>query len=152
MQLSVKLQEPFSYSILPIIILIIIIVIFSICFFKKMNKKKEKPKIKEIDKIDINIIKQKYIMKLEELKNDLEKSKLSIRQAYQNLSELVRYFVYEVTDIEVQNYTLKEIKKLNMPVLYNLIKEYYSPEFANISLGNVKESIERAEEVIKKWS
>ena len=152
MQLSVKLQELFSYSILPIIILIIILFLFSMYFLRKRNKKKETPVIKEIDKIDINIIQEKYIIKLEELKKDLEKNKISIREAYQALSELVRYFVYEVTNIEVQNYTLKEIKKLNIPVLYNLIKEYYAPEFANISLGNVKESIERTKEVIKKWS
>ena len=152
MQLSVKLQELFSYSILPIIILIVILFLFSMYFLRKRNKKKETPVIKEIDKIDINIIQEKYIIKLEELKKDLEKNKISIREAYQALSELVRYFVYEVTNIEVQNYTLKEIKKLNIPVLYNLIKEYYAPEFANISLGNVKESIERTKEVIKKWS
>ena len=52
----------------------------------------------------------------------------------------------------MQNYTLKEIKKLNMPKLYNLIKEYYIPEFANISSGNAEKSIAQAREVIRKWN
>ena len=127
MQITVNLQELFSYSIDPIFLFIILVFLFTVYFYKKRNKKVKVgiPQIKKIDVKDINEIQKKYIKKLDELRNELKKEKISIREAYQNLSEIVRYFVYEVTDIEVQNYTLKEIKKLNMPKLYNLIKEYY---------------------------
>ena len=154
MQTTVKLQEPFSYSIYPILIILILLIIASIYLFKRKddNKLKEVPQIRKKDIKDINKIKQKYINKLDILQTKLEKEKISIRKAYQYLSELIRYFVYEVTEIKVQNYTLKEIETLNIPMLYNLIKEYYTPEFANISSGNVKESIERTREVIKKWN
>lgn len=154
MQITVSLQELFSYSIDPIFVLIILVFLFTVYFYKKRKKKVkvEIPQIKKIDVKDINEIQKRYIKKLDELQNELKEEKISIREAYQNLSEIVRYFVYEVTDIEVQNYTLKEIKKLNMPKLYNLIKEYYIPEFANISSGNAKESIAKAREVIRKWN
>jgi hypothetical protein len=61
-------------------------------------------------------------------------------------------FVFEVTDIETQNYTLDEIKKLNMPGLYELIEEFYEPEFALKSVGDFDNSIEKARSVIKKWN
>ena len=63
------------------------------------------------------------------------------------ISVLIRLFVYELTGLEVQSCTLKDIKKLNIPVLYELIKEYYDPEFSKISKGNIK-----TKEVISRWN
>ena len=39
-----------------------------------------------------------------------------------------------------------------MPILYELISEYYNPEFANISNGNFIYSIEKARGVVEKWN
>ena len=61
-------------------------------------------------------------------------------------------FVFEVTDITTQNYSLTEIKKLNIPHLYELIKEYYEPEFADKSVGDFNDAINKARSVISKWS
>lgn len=72
--------------------------------------------------------------------------------AYQNLSKVIRNFVFEATHIKVQNYTLDDIRKLNMPILYELISEYYNPEFANISNGNFIYSIEKARGVVERWN
>ena len=52
----------------------------------------------------------------------------------------------------MQNYTLKEIENLNMPILYELIKEYYNPEFSKNIKGNILSSIEKTEKVIHKWN
>lgn len=64
----------------------------------------------------------------------------------------MRMFVFEVTDIKIQNYSLKEIKKTNIPNLYELIEEYYEPEFASKSVGDFGISIEKARRVIEKWN
>ena len=90
--------------------------------------------------------------KLIVLENKIDKNEITIRKAYQNLSSIIRYFVYAVTGIKVQNYTLEDIKGLNMSMLYELIKEYYRPEFAEKSLGDIKLSIEKTRKVIKKWN
>ena len=59
---------------------------------------------------------------LDKLSKEVEENKVNSREAYQKLSTIIRYFVYEVTNIKVQNYTLKEIKKINRPILYELIQ------------------------------
>lgn len=156
MQTSVNLQSPFSYSIFLILIFIVLVIILTIYFWLKRQKQeieiKIVPEIKERDLKDINHIKQKYIKKLNMIEEKINNNKISIRKAYQSFSVIIRYFVYEVTNIKVQNYTLEDIEKLNMPILYELIKEYYEPEFSEKSLGNIKESLEKTRKVIEKWN
>ena len=60
-------------------------------------------------------------------------------------------FVFEITDITTQNYSLSEIKKLNIPILYDLIEEYYEPEFASKPKGDFEKSIIKARRVINEW-
>lgn len=152
MQISVNvgLQNPFSYYIYPLIVLVIMIIIW-ISYFSIKNKK-EKIIIKEVDPKDLVKIKEEYIEQLNNLIENLRYNQITIRKAYQKLSKIIRLFIYEVTDINVQNYTLKEIKKINMPKLYKLIQEYYAPEFSRYSLGNIEESIEKTRKVIEEWN
>jgi len=117
--------------------------------------RKEKTNITKIKYENVNNIieiKQKYIKILIDLEKKLDNNNISIREAYQKLSSAIRYFVYEVTNIKVQNYTLQDIKKLDMPILYELVEEYYVPEFSEKSIGNIKLSIEKTRKVIEKWS
>ncbi len=155
MQTSVNLQDPFSYSIYPIIAIALVLIAISIYLFftrKSNTVKKEVTQIKEIEPKNLNNIKNKYIKKIDAVEERLLKNKITVRVAYQSLSTIIRLFVYEVTNIKVQNYTLKDIEKLNMPVLLQLIQEYYAPEFAEKSLGNIKASLEKTRKVIEKWN
>ena len=152
MQVSVSLQDPFSYSIFLIIILIVLVLIGIVYFWTRKKEKVIEIKPIEDKEIDINHIKQKYIKKLNMIEGKINNNKISIRKAYQSFSVIIRYFVYELTGIKVQNYTLEEIEKLNMPILYELIKEYYEPEFSEKSLGNIKVSLEKTRKVIEKWN
>ena len=150
MQVSTELKSMFSYSFFPILIIGILIIILFIIDKIKINKTQKE--ITLVPKININEIKQKYLIKINELINKLNSNKITSRKAYQNLSQIIRDFVYEATNIKVQNYTLSDIKKLKLPVLYNLIKEYYDPEFAKISKGSILSSIEKTRKEIEKWS
>ncbi len=150
MQITVKLRDMFSYSIYPIVIffvLLIVILVFLVISLSKKNKKISSPIIK-----DQNAIKQKYLRKLEQLTILLQNKQISSRKGYQELSLCIRHFIFELTDIKVQNYSLEEIKQLNMPILYELVKGYYRPEFAQKSEGNIIEEIKKASEVIQKWN
>ena len=153
MQTSVNLQRPFTYSTIPIIVLCIICISYVIWLILKYKVKKTK-KIPEhiVKPLDLGKIKSKYIKKLNEVEFKINNNKLSIRIAYQHTSKIIREFVQEVTKIKVQNYTLDEIKHLNIPELYELVKEYYEPEFARTSIGNIKNSIDKTRKVIEKWS
>lgn len=154
MQIDVNLKAPFSYSWIPIIILLVVLLLpFLYLLLKKLgvfNLKKNN--ILNFTAKDINSIRYKYLNKLNDLEKSLNDKKITSRKAYQELSMLIRLFVYELTGLEVQSCTLKDIKKLNIPVLYELIKEYYDPEFSKISKGNIKASIEKTKEVISRWN
>ncbi len=154
MQIDVNLKAPFSYSWIPIIVLLVILLLpFIYLLLKKLgvfNLKENN--IMNFTAKDINSIRYKYLNKLNDLEKSLNDKKITSRKAYQELSMLIRLFVYELTGLEVQSCTLKDIKKLNIPVLYELIKEYYDPEFSKISKGNIKASIEKTKEVISRWN
>lgn len=152
MQTSVSMQPSFSYLTLYIEIFLIIILAIIIWWHFKKKENGPKPVIEVTrEKKNIKEIKIKYLRKLLSLERKIEKNEITIRKAYQGLSNIIRYFVHDVTGIKVQNCTLEDIKKLNMPKLYALIKEYYRPEFAEKSLGDVKSSIEKTRKVIRKW-
>lgn len=156
METSVKLQGLFSYSFFPILFIAIIVLAITIyLLIQSLKKKKEVVKIEDVQIIEpknIKAIQNKYLKRLDNLSKKLELGKITIRVAYQGLSTLIRYFIFEVTDIKVQNYTLSEIEKLNMPFLTELIQEYYAPEFAKHSIGDIKQAIEKTRKVVEKWN
>ena len=156
MQTTVELQNNFSYSIWPIIVVLLLIILFTIYIFLKQRKQERTlisvEEIKLLEPKNIEVIKKKYIKKIDLLENKIKAEKISVRVAYQHLSNIIRYFIFEVTDIKVHNYTLLEIERLNMPQLSSLIQEYYAPEFAKQSIGNIKVSLEKTRKVIEEWS
>ena len=152
-ELKTELSNPFSYSIFPILILIIIIFLLILILFIRKKKKDAKKKIVIItpNEKDENAIKNFYIEKINELLVNIQKNIISNREAYQSLSKLIRMFIYEMTNIKVQNYTLGDIKNINIPILYELVKEYYSPEFSRESKGDIISSIEKTRKVMEVW-
>ena len=159
MQTSINLQEPFAYSIIPVIITICLTLIETY-YLIHTKKKKEKNmvdevKVKAIPEKNIKnipVIKEKYLNQLNTIEYRYTNNMIELRKAYQMISETVRLFVFEITDITTQNYSLAEIKKLNIPILYELIEEYYEPEFASKSVGDFTTSINKARRVINEWN
>ena len=158
MKTSITLQEPFSYSMIPMIVVGILVALYGIYLIVSILQKQPKKKIatpvpkKIISPADIQTIKSKYLAELENIKQALWTQQISTRDAYQKMSLCIRHFVYEVTGIQVQNYTLEDIKGLHMPGLEALIAEYYAPEFAMTSMSDSTSSIERTKRVIELWN
>ena len=153
MNIQYELEEPFYYSwslvyyLLGIIILMIIAFLlikfwpfFSKYFSKFLNKTK------------IPNLKTKYLNRLNKLKILVEKNKINNRNAYLNLSIIIREFIEKTTGINILSLSKEEIKKLNMKELSLLMEEYYPPEFAKDINGNILDSINRTMEVIKRWN
>lgn len=159
MQTFINLQEPFTYSLIPLMIVIFVIIAMT-CYLIYSKKAKEKSKVDENEiKVipeknikNIPVIKSKYLNQLDTIEHKYTNEMIELRKAYQLISEAIRLFVFEITDITTQNYSLKEIKKLNIPDLYELIEEYYEPEFASKSVGDFNSSINKARRVIKEWN
>ncbi len=152
MKVETELKPLFSYSILPIILVIVVIgiLVFFIVFKKKKIPIKETIIIP--DRKNIIDIKRTYLNKIDNLLSTFNENKINNRHAYQSLSKLIRNFIFEVTNIKVQNYTLNDIKQIKIPYLYELVSEYYEPEFAKISRGDIRKSIEKTRKVIEKWN
>ena len=150
MQIDTELREMFSYSIILIIPLLLLIILLLIII---LHKKKDIKNVKIIQPSSKNLIdiKSKYLYNIQILIVDLNTNKISERIAYQSLSRLIRNFIYEVTNIKVQYYTLEDIKKINMPILSKLVEEYYKQEFERVSKGNILESIDKTKKVIENW-
>ena len=151
MQVLTELKSMFSYSIVPIIVLLFLIIII-IIILKLINKMELKKQVIIPNHKELIDIKKRYLLRIQELENNLNNNSISSRKAYQSLSNLIRTFIYEATNIKVQNYTLKEINTLNMPILSDLVTEYYDPEFSVISKGNIISSINKTKGVIEKWN
>lgn len=151
MQVQTELRPMFSYSFLTIVLIIVIAIVVFI-FIRYIKKKEIQKNVIIPNYKDLISIKKKYLLKLQELSNNLNSNNITSRKAYQSLSNIIRNFIYEVTNIKVQNYTLKEIKMVNIPILYELVSEYYDPEFAKISKGNISSSINKTRMVIEKWN
>lgn len=161
MTTSVTLQNPFSYSFILLLALIIIIVFPIILYLiikivaylrskgKKVrtsNKKKSKP-------VNIEKLKIKYLDKIEKLEEKQKAEKISGRQSYLELSEIVREFVQESTGVKVSNYSLGEIKTLSMPSLYVLIEQFYKPEFgAEETEEGIENAFKDARRVVTEWN
>lgn len=157
MPITVELQGMHSYSILMIIIPVLILITATaitifLCVKGKTTKKKGVMPVPVKKAANINMIKQKYIAKLTNLEKKHYNKKISNRYAYHELSSNIRHFVYEATGIKVQNYTLEDIKKINMPKLYVMVQECYVPEFARDNDGNIYASIKKARKVIEEWN
>ena len=158
MKTSVKLQEPISYMTLWLIIaaVLVALVIFMQVFFriklrgrlgksKKIKIKKPKPKtLIEIKTADLG--------QLAQIEYNLRSSSISTKEAYQKMSLCIRGFVYEATGIPVEKYTLTEIKEVGIPVLTQLVSEYYEPEFAMATYADVNQSILKTRKVLESWS
>lgn len=156
MQISVELQEVFSY--MPVFIMALCAVCGGalILFWpKRKTKRQPKPSIPKPVKPsaqNLTAIKQKYMAVLTGLEQKRSNNQLTDRQAFQELSLAVRSFVFEATGIRVQNYTLAEIKAANLPRLYQLIEQCYVPEFAAKDGRTVYEIIHQARKVVEEWN
>ena len=154
--ITVELQDMMSYSpvgvigLVSLLALVILIVVIALIIKLKKKKKEVVPHIPSEHRV--KMAKEKYHKLLTELEMRYQTGKVSERGAYQELSKYIRHFVYNVSGIKVHNYTLEEIGRINMPNLYYLIAECYTPEFAAYSRGDVSQSIRKAREVIETWN
>ena len=67
------------------------------------------------------------------------------------MSVLIRSFVLDATDIDLLKSSLSEIKEKDTGILYDLIKEYYEPEFSKNNKGDIISSINKTRKVIEEW-
>ena len=154
MHSKVNLEEQFSYNSIGIILFnILLLCLITYIVYKIIEKektiKKEVPDFKTTR--DIIRIKNNYLNQINILYAELNSNHIKSRTAYNRLSILIRKFVKEVTGIDLLKCSLSEIKKKDTGILYELIKEYYEPEFSKNNKGDIISSINKTRKVIEEW-
>lgn len=162
MPISVSLQEMFGYSALLTILLVVLVAIpllvylfFKLKGFKLPEKKKKKAEAPKpyVRKRSIQEIKSDYLRQISMIETKYKNNEIDDREAYLQLSKVVRTFVQEMTGIKAVNLTLNEIKELGLPALADLIAEFYRPEFAYESEGaDTIRHIADARTVVTQWN
>ncbi len=151
MKTSVNLQGPFSYALWPIIVVgALLLLCIGILIFPKLKSLFKPRKVPAPEKVIE--IKNKFLMELSGIEVDLVNNRISTRDAYKKMSVCIRAFVFEVTGIEVLRYTLQDIQRLKMPLLEELIEEFYAPEFAVKSIGDSMASLQKTKRAIERWN
>ena len=156
---SVELQDPMKYYLFWLILAIAFVVLligsqilFRVLLKDQLRRKKErKPKIKKVSKKPLPVLKWEYLQKMDFLERNIHSGSYDKRRSYQELSGIIRDFVHDVTGIKVQNYSLREIRRLGMPGLIALVQEYYEPEFARQSMADIRGSVFRTRKAIELW-
>lgn len=162
---TVKLQSPFEYSWWVILIATIILgaalfaLIYAIVGILKSRQKSlsEAPAARKLIMTPelLMRVKQQYADKVMSISERYNRGLLGKRDGYQELSLVIRGFVHEVTGINVENFTVKEVKAMGIRKLDVLMEEYYVPEFAEDEKAKEKDlttSCNVAMGVIKAWS
>ncbi len=162
---TVKLQAPFEYSwyvVLAVVILGIITIALLTCVIVNLIKLKKLREAKRVKyhKIIMNPeilrrMKLDYIRRIQALLDGYSRGVVTKRDGYQKLSAIIRSFVHEVTGINVENFTVKEVKAMGIRDLDRLMEEYYVPEFAEDVKAAGKDfaaSCNVTMGVIKRWS
>ena len=154
MQTSVDLQDPFSYSIVPIVVISIII---AASVFLLRRKKKAPVKQKAVPAPVFRLkskeqAQREYLEKIAVVEQKYLAGQIDVRNTHQELSAIVRMFVHDLTGINAQNFSLNELKAHNIYQISNLIEEFYAPEFAERSEKEARSSIAQAREVIVRWN
>lgn len=161
METTITLQEPFSYSLWPIMILLVILFFSMIIFMaisvnrkNKQNATKSRSKAKEIipETPTLEQVKQQYMSALTDLKQQYMDENVSERICYQKLSSMLRQFVSSVSGNDITNMTLTEIRHQGLKQVEQLISEYYEPEFSREAKSDIAGAIERTKKVIEEWN
>ncbi|WP_034450299.1 hypothetical protein [Butyrivibrio sp. AE2032] len=162
METTIELRRLFDFSQLPIIItgavlaaLTVTVLMMFLYSVLKDIKRKEKEVIEEkpvFVKPDMPKLKAEYLALLDGIEARFNQDTTKIRPAYEDMSRVVREFVYKATGTEVDKFTLFEISRTDFGDLAKLVGEYYQPEFDQISEGDVRASLEKSRRLVSEWN
>lgn len=149
------------YHLWPLILLLILLfAVGLVIFLKSIKKTAPKQQVKPVNTVpqfvpnilDKAGIKRKYLEVIDKLYTGVESKQINTKDAFQELSAIIRDFIKEVSGVDVTKCTLSEIKKRNIPKIANIISEYYEPEFAFETDDDSLKAIKKAKKVIEQWN
>jgi len=156
MAFSVELQPAMNFSKWVLVLGIVFVAagialfIFAYLYHQKNTVPEENRRQKPTGRQARNI-RQESLDKLTVLRRKVKNNEISVRDAYQQLSEILRDFSGNVSGWIVEQMTLEELKYFKLTKVASLIQEYYEPEFAEKTQADALKSIDRTRKVIRSW-
>lgn len=161
METEVMLQSPYPFEwwVLALGILFVLLSVVPIVLFHLAHRPKTDPEPVEAPPApvaaprprSIEEVRYSYLAQLSELERRVANRQVSVRDAYQELSPLLRNFIHDAGGPDMRDKTLSDIDPRQFPAVHALVAEYYEPEFALQSRPNIQSSIETTRRVISSW-
>lgn len=101
--------------------------------------------------IDMDSLRQKYLQLIAQVESQYAAKSMTSRQVHQELSSLVRLFVFEARGVRAQVLTLNDLKQSDLTALTELIELYYPGEFASIERSEPDSAVQLAKEMVQSW-
>ncbi len=103
-----------------------------------------------------SFVRKRYLHELELIEKRLKKKRITVRQAYQSMSVVVRGFVTEATGKRLDRCTRDDVLKLklddpSLEALWVLLVDYSEPEFAEQSEAEFSRSANKTRRTIQEW-
>lgn len=155
---NLKLHPPIQYDLIWLIIgLCLLAIVLGWCTWMFWSTRR-KP-IKSLETLEIlpegaefARLKAKYLKLIDDQAALYRAGKISVRQLQQELSRLVRMFVYEARHFPAPRLTLSDLMLATYPLLTKLIARLYPGEFAPTNSWDGEAAIESAKGYIRQWS
>ena len=129
MKYSIDLQSPFSFS--PYwYALGIALIVFAMLLRFGFNRL-----------FAVKMLRRDCLRQVDKIENAYAKKEIDSRSVHQQMSQVVRRFVHDVTGLETETMVLEDLSRLGRPELTELIREYYEPMFARASFVNAGTSL-----------
>lgn len=103
------------------------------------------------NKADLETLKKRYLEKIVHLQQQYEQKQIDTRQLHQQLSLMVRTFVYEVIGFPAPKLTLADITMAKQAKLAAVIAAYYPDEFDTIAHDEPNVALATAKEMVAAW-
>lgn len=155
MNITVELQPPMLYMTRFTVIALVCAAAAAVLWFFFIRSIRKEP-VGETEPVHDAAWRERtrrsYAAQLTELEARLDAGEIDMRQAYQEMSSVLRLFVHEMTGIHVHEFTLTEIRKVGIPRLTQLVSSYYTPEFALWSRADARKALKKTKDVIQTWN
>lgn len=156
----VEIQDILSYGLIPVIVMavasIIPIFLFIIAELRKKSEKKALPAAYEEMRPKFpphsRQVRDSYLAQLRFTRLCYSQGSIDCKEGYQRLSQIIKGFVNDYSEIDVASKTLAEIRGMELPYIETLVEEYYAVEFAPDMDGDLYKSLDTTEKVIELWN
>ncbi len=153
------LNPPLPYPIVWLLIglgLLVLVGIWIAGIFWLTREKKLKTvsslQAKPAAQVDMYALRAKYLKLIDDAVLAYNSGTISARILHNQLSLLVRGFVYEACGFPAPRLTLSDLKKSRQRELTQLIEQLYPVEFAMITTANAQVATEAARKLVNTWA